>query len=254
MALSLLATVFLGLVLGSFASALAYRVPRGLSWIYGPEGKAARSACPSCGRVLGVGDLVPVLSWMLLRGRCRGCRAPIPAVYPLIEIATLAGCLGVWFVAGLNVNALLMMLAVPFLVALIAIDLAFLCLPNQLIGILAALGVLRALWMAFWMKDPVLFLVFVISGLAYALLAWGLRAAMSALLNREALGQGDVKFFGAAGIWLGLYGLPPFLLLSGVCGVVSGLLWQKMTGQRIFPFGPALILGFYGVLIMMAAL
>ncbi len=69
-----------GLCLGSFMTALVYRLPRGLNWT------TDRSRCPSCGHALGVPDLVPVFSWLALRGRCRHCRTPIPARYPLIEL------------------------------------------------------------------------------------------------------------------------------------------------------------------------
>lgn len=70
-----------GLIIGSFATALVYRLPRGLDWV------SARSRCPSCGHVLGVPDLVPVFSWLFLRGRCRHCGTKIPARYPLIELS-----------------------------------------------------------------------------------------------------------------------------------------------------------------------
>ncbi|MCB1538670.1 MAG: prepilin peptidase [Alphaproteobacteria bacterium] len=70
----------LGLCLGSFATALVYRLPRGLNWT------TERSRCPSCGHALGVPDLVPVFSWLFLRGRCRHCGTRIPARYPLIEL------------------------------------------------------------------------------------------------------------------------------------------------------------------------
>lgn len=252
--ISFCVSVFLGLVFGSFATALVWRVPRGISWIYDRTAQSARSACPVCGMRLGVRDLVPVFSWMFLRGKCRGCGAPISPVYPAIELSTLAGCLGVWFFWGMNLNALLMMLAVPFLVALVAIDLKYLVLPDQLVAIAGGLGALRALWSGFAYHDPMITFVFIISGFLYMLLAWGLRAGGGALIGREALGLGDVKFFGAAGVWLGLGGLPFFLLASGLFGVVFGLVWRAVLKNPVFPFGPALIAGFYGVLIMMAAL
>lgn len=253
--LSFLIVAFLGLVFGSFATALAYRVPRGISWISDDERYAARSACPSCGRGLGALDLVPILSWLCLKGRCKGCQARISPIYPLIELATVLGCLGIWFFWGLStLNALLMMMAMPFLVALAAIDLRHVILPDQLVGILAALGVLRAGWLGFLLQDPLVTAAYVASGLAYILLAWALRGFMGFVLRREAMGWGDVKFFGAAGVWLGLQGLSPFLLFSGTFGVLLGILWRWAGKGTVFPFGPALILSFYGVLIMMAAL
>ena len=82
----------LGLCLGSFMTALAYRLPRGLNWT------TDRSRCPSCGHTLGVPDLVPLFSWLFLRGKCRHCHTPIPVRYPLIELAfgLLFGCVGLF--------------------------------------------------------------------------------------------------------------------------------------------------------------
>lgn len=247
-------TLFLGLVFGSFATALTYRVPLGVSWIYDRSSRSTRSACPACGKALGVRDLIPVFSWIFLRGRCRSCGSAISPTYPAIELATLAGCIGVWFFWGLDLNALLMMLAVPFLVAMLAIDIKHLILPDQLVAIVAVLGALRALWGGVLLQDPMATILYIASGATYAGLAWVLRGAMGAVLGREALGLGDVKFFGAAGLWLGLQGFAFFLLAGGVLGIVFGLVWRAVRRDPVFPFGPALILGFYGVLIMMAAL
>jgi leader peptidase (prepilin peptidase)/N-methyltransferase len=86
--------VFIGLCLGSFATALLYRLPRRIPW----HGKA-RSACPSCGVRLIWKDLVPVLSWLWLRGRCRACGSKIPASYPLIELGVAAAVLALFYIA-----------------------------------------------------------------------------------------------------------------------------------------------------------
>jgi len=215
---------------------------------------SARSACPSCGMRLGVRDLVPVFSWIFLRGRCRGCGARISIRYPAIEMAVVFACLGAWFFWGLNINALLLMCAIPFLVALVVIDFEFFILPDSLVAIVGGLGVLRVLWSAFLVQDPAVFAVYLASVGVYALLAFALRVGVGAATGKEAMGLGDVKFFGVAGIWLGMQLLPFFLLASGVFGVIFGLVWHRIRGNPVFPFGPALILGLYGVLIMMAAL
>lgn len=140
-------TVFLGLVLGSFASAMAYRIPRGVSWV------SARSACTSCGHVLSALDLIPFFSWAFLRGRCRHCRAVIGWRYPLIELSTLLACLAVQGVWGFHYPALSTMLAMPFLVAAVAIDFEFMILPDQINLILAGLGAVFAVLVSsggFW--------------------------------------------------------------------------------------------------------
>jgi prepilin signal peptidase PulO-like enzyme (type II secretory pathway) len=82
-----------GICFGSFATALIWRIPRHIPWIYDKNDKhAVRSVCPSCGTTLGVFDLVPVFSWVFLKGKCRHCHSPISSLYPLVEIVW--GCVG----------------------------------------------------------------------------------------------------------------------------------------------------------------
>src|SRR5688572_30060610 len=118
----------LGLILGSFVTALSYRLPRGQSVTRG------RSQCTGCGKVLAPIDLVPVLSWVLSRGRCRQCGAPISWRYPLTELATLAAALSAaWFVTETAALVLVLML-LPALMTLAIIDLQWQRLPDPLIA------------------------------------------------------------------------------------------------------------------------
>jgi len=97
-----------GLCLGSFASLLAYRLPRGLPWA------VTRSQCPACGHALGVRDLIPVLSWVFSKGRCRYCAAPVSVRYPLLEIvgAAIGGTL--YTIIGWHWMLIPALIAVPF--------------------------------------------------------------------------------------------------------------------------------------------
>lgn len=244
-----IAVIFTGLVFGSFATAVSWRVSRGVSWI--SQGKApARSACPSCGTALSFPDLVPLFSWIFLKGRCRHCGTKISPIYPLTEITVTLACLGIYWSNGFTVPAFIMMAAVPFLAALMVIDLKSFLLPDQLV---LSLGVLALLWLLsqgiFGGGFNMDFLKYaagrLAAGIIYAMLAWGTGLALSALLKKEALGFGDVKFFGVSGLWLGLGFLPGFLMLSGIFGVVLGIIWQRVKKQQIFPFGPALIVALY---------
>lgn len=221
--------VLLGLVFGSFASAMTYRIPRHVSWV------SQRSACPSCGHALGFPDLIPLFSWVFLRGRCRHCRAAIGWRYPAIELATLALCLLVFGFYGFSWAALVLMAAMPFLVALAAIDLEYMILPDQLNIILGALGLVFVAVSG----QPVLYAV--LAGVFYAGLVFAVGWVLTKILKKDALGFGDVKFFAAAGIWLGIALLPVFLILSGVFGVGIGIVWKYILKKDIFPFGPALI-------------
>ena len=231
--------LMLGLILGSFASAMSWRIPRHESWV------RARSACTSCGHLLGVADLVPFFSWLFLRGKCRHCRAPIGLRYPLIELTTLILCLLVHATAGLTLPGIIMMLAMPFLVALIVIDLDHMILPDQLNIILFGLGVAFVLANA-----PGTIVLAALAAAVYAGLLFVMGWVMSRLLKKDAVGFGDVKFMIAAGMWLGLPMLPAFLILSGLCGVAFGLIWKLAGRSAVFPFGPALILALLTCLLL----
>lgn len=227
-----------GLAFGSFATALTHRIPLEQGW--GLRNKT-RSACPSCGAVLKYRDLVPVFSWLFLRGKCRACKAPISPAYPAIELATLASVLGVYAVYGFAEQGFIAALAMPFLMALLAIDLKHFILPDTLVAALALLSI------AFHGADIIHFIV---PGLAFAFILWLLGWVMEKALKKEALGFGDVKFFGAAGLWLGFPALAPLCLMAGAFGVVMGLVWRVVFKSEIFPFGPALIVSFYACLLL----
>jgi prepilin signal peptidase PulO-like enzyme (type II secretory pathway) len=242
--------IFVGLMLGSFATALSWRVARNQSWITG------RSRCSSCNTALGFFDLVPLISWLAFRGRCRHCKASIGLRYPLIEAGVLACCIAAYCAWGFTAQAFLVIAAVPFLVAMLVIDLEQMILPDGLQGIVAALGFAFVLTQAFTMipvtgEAPVenVFL-HVGSGVAFASVVWIAGKIVSFLKKKEALGLGDVKFFAIAGLWLGGQWLPAFMVFSGISGLICGLAWRLKRPDQRFPFGPALIFAFYTCLLL----
>ena len=249
--LEIIIVVFGGLVFGSFASAITYRVPRNLPWATkGKSEHGLRSACPHCKTLLKPRDLIPILSWVLSKGRCRYCDAAIPKTYPICEALTLAGCLGIYAVYGLTCLSLPFLVIIPFLVALLMIDFEHMILPNQLVAIVFALGAFVLLMRFVVTPDPQLLITYIGGAVLFGLFSWAIGALMTKLLKKEALGFGDVKFFAASGIWLGLPALGQFCIGAGVLGVIIGIIYQKVTKQPVFPFGPALIASFYGVLLL----
>lgn len=249
--------VFIGLVLGSFATALVWRVPRGIPWALAvDDGKrvVVRSGCPNCNKILSFKDLIPLFSWMALRGKCRYCGTPIGVRYVLIELATMLGCLGVYSVWGFTVPAFIIMAVVPVLMALFAIDAEHMILPNQLVLIGAGLALILILYQ-YLAYDPSYGFgrqaLFKLAGMVvFGGIVWLLGWVTELVLKKEALGFGDVKFFAMAGLWLGLPYLPFFLILSGVLGVVLGIFYRIFVKKRLYPFGPALILALYTCLLL----
>lgn len=242
--------VYIGLVLGSLATALCYRLPRDISMM-----TRARSQCTSCGHNLSALDLVPLLSWAFLRGRCRYCKARIGLQYPLIELATLALCLLFYSVYGLTPETAAVYALAPVLVSIIDIDLRYKIIPDSLnlaifLTGVAGLGINAAL-----AEHPLDFILQrglpALGGTSiFGLASWGLRAAGSRIMKREAMGLGDVKFFAAAGFWLGMNAnaAAALMMISGVLGVIIALVWKKLKGEAEVPFGPSLIIAFIATL------
>jgi leader peptidase (prepilin peptidase)/N-methyltransferase len=213
----------LGLVIGSFLNVVVYRVPRRQSVAW------PGSHCPSCGAPIRASDNVPVLSYVLLGGRCRNCKARIPLRYPVVEALT-----GLLFAAaayefGLGVDLIGALVLVAVLVALAAIDLEHRLLPNAIVVPAAVVGFALSV-----LADPGGWWVYPASALA---VGGGLFAL--ALLYPGGMGMGDVKMGAMLGMFLGPYAaLAVFLgaLLGAVSGGLLMVLWK--VGRRYpLPFG-----------------
>lgn len=141
-AIVLAAVAFLGLSLGSFSSAIAYRLPRGESWIRKGSGEPARSRCTNCSTQLTLLDLVPVMSWVALRGKCRHCQAAISPLYPALEF--LGGVLAVlfFFTYGASLLLLLALGFLPFFLAVLVVVLTSEVFPLKTVLALVAISVL----------------------------------------------------------------------------------------------------------------
>ena len=224
----------LGLVFGSFVTALSYRLPRGQSIAHG------RSRCPACDHVLGAADLVPVFSWIAQGGACRHCRAKISARYPLIEMLSggLFVAAGV-LTAGDPVHLLILLAMTPVLLALAVIDLENARLPNILLGLLA---VLACAWR--WAGDGELLTGGLTAGAA-TVVGLGLNAAHKAVTGRSGLGMGDTKLFAVAGLALAVGPFLFFVALAGLLGVLTSLAVHRRTRGWNFPFGPAIAAAFW---------
>ena len=237
------------LCMGSFATALAYRLPRGQSII-----KKYHSSCPQCGHDLSVMDLIPLFSWVFLRGRCRYCRQPIGVRYPVIEIVTALLCYAAYFVCGAVWASVFLFCLMPVVVAIIDIDLEYKIIPDALNTAIFLIGVAAFLvWAADMDSETVMAQAVQCLGgaVGYMVFAFLLRGVFSAALKREVMGLGDVKLFGAVGFWFGLGPdrMAGFMITSGILGIILGAAWHKFRGEKEFPFGPALVLAFVIILL-----
>jgi leader peptidase (prepilin peptidase) / N-methyltransferase len=225
------AALVLGLLIGSFLNVVAWRLPRGESLV------RPRSKCPACGVQLGALDNVPLLSWLVLRGRCRRCGDPISARYPIVEAATAALYVAVVLAADGTRELVLGLLLVTFLVPIALIDLDHRRIPNVLTGP-AALAALVAIALL----EPAFLPEALVAGAA----AGGF-FLLAAVLHPKGMGMGDVKLAGVLGLYLGR-AVAPSLLIALAAGVLVGaaIIARKgaAEGRRTaVPFGPFLALG-----------
>jgi leader peptidase (prepilin peptidase)/N-methyltransferase len=226
-------------------------VPRGVSVSF------ERSRCPHCRHALGIPDLVPIFSWAALRGRCRFCKAPIGWRYPLIELATLGLCLAFYARFGFSAQTLVLYCMAPVIVAAADIDFAFKILPDSLNAAILALAATDIAANGLLSSDPPGFITDHAEGavggmVLYAATSLILRYICMKALKKDPLGWGDVKFFAAAGFWLGTNPLAfsHFLLAAGIMGVVIALAWRKIHKEAEFPFGPALLAALVIILLL----
>ncbi len=214
----------IGLLVGSFLNVVIARVPTGRSIVY------PGSACPKCGHRLAWFDNIPVLSWLVLGARCRGCRAPISVRYPAVELLTGCLFLGCWLRFGPSWSLVRGLLLVGFVVPLSFIDLDHWLLPFELTLPGLAVGVLSAGLLG-WAA-----LVDSLLGAAAAFLFfWGLEVLVRWVLRREGLGAGDKWLAALLGAFLGWRPLFGLVLLSNVQGALVGSALLALRGRA----GPA---------------
>jgi leader peptidase (prepilin peptidase)/N-methyltransferase len=228
----------LGLVVGSFLNVVIYRVPKHLSIV------RPRSACPNCQHPIGERDNIPVVSWIILRGRCRQCHSPISLRYPLVELSTgILFALTAWRL-GTHVDLGAFLILDAALMALALIDLEHLLLPRSIVY--PALGGVggwllgSAAYYGQWHR----LLIAALCALIWFVVFWLLN-----FLSPRSLGYGDVRLTLVLGIALGWLGVGDVLIgffAANLIGAVIGLTLialKKMSRDQPIPYGVYLALG-----------
>ncbi len=233
----LILTVLFGPFVGSFIAVASMRLPAGRPIAL------ERSACDDCGRKLGPFELVPLVSFVALRGRCAGCRGKIGLRHLGFELAGLA--IGIWAaIAFTGMSTLLAALLGWQLLLLAALDVEHLWLPRVLTVPLVVSGLLAA---ALSGADALQARV-IGAAVAFALL-WGVAFLYRRLRGREGLGGGDAWLFAGGGAWVGWSQLPVVLLIASVSALVFALapfaFGRPIERDRQLPFGAFLSIGIW---------
>lgn len=236
------AALAFGLIVGSFANVAIHRLPRERSVV------APRSQCPGCGAPIRAWDNIPVVSYFLLRGRCRSCRAPISWRYPAVEAANGLLYLELAATMGPTARALVAMAFVTALLVLSLIDLDHHLLPN----VITLPGIAVGLGASFLPSSPVTPLVAFASALGGYLVLFGVAEAYRRTRGVEGLGQGDWKMVALLGAYFGWEKMLLTILLATVAGTLVGLTLMALRGvtaRHALPLGT--FLGLAGLVVVL---
>ncbi|SIT42144.1 Type 4 prepilin-like proteins leader peptide-processing enzyme (Includes: Leader peptidase; N-methyltransferase) [Paraburkholderia piptadeniae] len=249
--------IVFGLVIGSFLNVVVHRLPIMLERAWRAEVSEAtghsfdddglparynlwlpRSACPHCGHVLRAWENIPVVSYLMLRGRCSQCKSRVSFRYPLLELSSAALALGAFVSFGPTGTALAAYGLCAALLAMSAIDIDTHLLPDSM--------TLPLLWAGFIVNFNSVFASLhdaVIGAIAGYLVLWCVHWVFRLVRGIEGMGYGDFKLLAALGAWLGWAALPQIILIAAVTGAVVGLIatWiGRMRFEEPLPFGPFL--------------
>lgn len=254
---NVLSTVILGifgLLVGSFLNVVIYRLPKMMqresdNYVAHETGQelphqepynltVPRSACPHCGHKITALENIPIISYLVIGGKCTGCKAPISIRYPLVELFTCLLSAGMIWHFGSGVAGLSAMFFAYFLIAMTLIDADTQLLPDDLTLPLLWLGLLVNLNGTFTSLPSA-----VIGAVAGYLSLWSIYWVFKLATGKEGMGYGDFKLLAALGAWMGWSMLPVIILLSSVVGAVVGIvliILSKMGKNTPLPFGPYL--------------
>lgn len=258
--LALLATAFLGLCVGSFLNVVIHRLPIMMQREWRAqcnelEEESAhasqtpadgedqrfnlllpRSRCPDCGHLIGALENIPLLSYALQRGHCRGCGAHISIRYPIVELLTGILCVAVIARYGVTLAGAGALVLTVALVALAFIDLDTMYLPDSITLPVLWLGLALNLFATYTPLESA-----VVGAMLGYLVLWSIYWLFKIVTGKEGMGYGDFKLMAAMGAWMGWQTLPAVVLLSSVVGAVVGISMILVRGhdrQIPIPFGP----------------
>lgn len=257
-ALPYLFSFILGSVIGSFLNVCIYRLPMGESIVFPP------SHCTSCGRAIRFYNNIPILSYLILKGRCRDCGSRISIQYPLVELLSGVALTSVYYKFGLSLDTLFYAMLTYSLIVITFIDLGHMIIPNAITIPGAAAGLIYNALITDWEKSRDLLGAFswslenffgVLNEVPFLDSVFGLITGGGILFliaflyiavrKQEGMGMGDVKLLAMIGAFLGWKGVVFVMLVSSILGTVTGLsiiLYKKGDLKYALPFGPFLSL------------
>jgi leader peptidase (prepilin peptidase) / N-methyltransferase len=225
-----------GLILGSFLNVCIYRIPLGKSIVSPP------SSCPSCGERIRFYDNIPVISYLILLGKCRHCGNPVSWQYPIVEALTGLLSLSLFITYGLTYQYILYLLFTASLLTISVIDLHHKIIPD----VLSLSGIVLGWIASFVPGSEVSWSDSLIGTLAGGGSLFLVALIYERLTGREGMGGGDIKLLAMIGAWMGWRHLHLVVFLSSLAGAIVGSIFLVLAGKGLrvrIPFGPFLSLG-----------
>ena len=230
----------LGCVWGSFSNVCIHRLPEDKSVIF------TRSFCPSCQKTIKWFDNIPLISFLLLKRKCRNCDYKISFQYFIVELITAISFAIIYYFYGISITSLLLVILSVFFVIIFFIDLKHFIIPNSLTFPLMFIGFIKSF-------DPNLnnslfpnYINSLIGGVIGYLIIWLIIFVYKKIRNKEGMGLGDAKLLSAIGFWFGWVSIPFVLFLSSIIALglsLPSLINKSKNLSSQIPFGPYIIIG-----------
>ena len=237
--MDLIFVIILGALWGSFANVCILRLPQNKGVVSG------RSYCPKCKKKIIWKDNIPIISYILLKGKCRKCKKSISSQYALVEMLSLISFVSIYYLYGISFTTLLLIILALVLIIIFFIDLKHFIIPNTLTFPLMALGLIKSF-------IPNLNEIFpnyidsIIGGLFGYGIIWSIIFFYKQIRKKEGMGLGDAKLFAVIGFWFGWISIPFVIFLSSITALISvvpDLIKNSKKMSTQIPFGPYIIIG-----------
>ena len=229
-----------GSIWGSFSNVCIYRLPKTESVV------TNRSYCPGCKKTIKWHDNIPLISFILLKGKCRNCEFKIKSEYFIVELLTALIFSMIYYFYGISITSILLVILAVFFIIIFFIDLKYYIIPNELTFPLMIIGFIKSF-------DPNLnqnlfpnYINSLIGGLAGYLIIWSIIFLYKKIRNKEGMGLGDAKLLSAIGFWFGWASIPIVIFFSSIIALASvlpSLVNKTRNLSAEIPFGPFLIIG-----------
>lgn len=235
-------TAILGLIIGSFLNVCIYRIPENESIVYG------RSKCTKCNHKIKYYDLIPIFSYIMLKGRCRECKEKISIRYPIIEFVNAVLYLVIYYTYGMTIKSVIIAIVSSLMLVIAMIDFDKQIIPDSLSLFMAILGLIYRIYLVIYQQSFIPLYDGILTGIVSFAVFYLLM-----VVSKNGMGGGDVKLIFGIGLLIGAINMPMLVLISSITAFIYAIIMiqlSKATRKTPIPFGTFLALGTYIMMII----